>query len=168
MKRLHIHIGVENLDRSIEFYNALFGAQPVKTKTDYAKWMLEDPSVNFAISTRSGKQGVDHLGIQVDQGPELDTLRGRIKEADMSIFDEGETVCCYARSDKSWVKDPSGIAWEAYQTMDDAEFYTADEASDPPSQSGAEPQACCAPQSEPEQSKGSSCCAPAKKKTGCC
>ncbi|NND00971.1 MAG: glyoxalase/bleomycin resistance/dioxygenase family protein, partial [Gammaproteobacteria bacterium] len=113
MKRMHIHIGVENLDQGIEFYNALFGVQPVKTKTDYAKWMLDDPRINFAISTRPGKTGVDHLGLQVDGDDELEELRTRLKSADMSVFDEGETVCCYAHSDKSWVKDPSGIAWEA-------------------------------------------------------
>ena len=125
MKRMHIHVGVENLEQSIAFYSALFAAQPVKTKADYAKWMLDDPHINFAISTRSAKVGVDHLGIQVDEDSELEALRERLKTADMSIFDEGETVCCYARSDKSWVADPSGIAWEAYKTMEDAQLFDA-------------------------------------------
>lgn len=132
MKRMHIHVGVDDLDQSVSFYSALFGAQPVSRKEDYAKWMLEDPSINFAISSRGGKIGIDHLGIQVDQGEELEELRGRLKAADMSLFDEGETVCCYARSDKSWVKDPSGIAWEAYETMGEARFFNSDEDSSAP------------------------------------
>ena len=145
MKRMHIHVGVENLEQSIAFYSALFAAQPVKTKADYAKWMLDDPHINFAISTRSAKVGVDHLGIQVDEDSELEALRDRLKTADMSIFDEGETVCCYARSDKSWVADPSGIAWEAYKTMEDAQLFDA------PGPAGQGE--CCPPASE-EQSAG--------------
>lgn len=125
MKRMHIHVGVEHLDQSIKFYSALFGAQPSKTEVDYAKWMLDDPSLNFAISTRVEQKGVNHFGIQVEQDSELDELRERLKSADLSLFDEGETVCCYARSDKSWVEDPSGIAWEAYKTMGEARFFGA-------------------------------------------
>ena len=143
MRRMHINIGVESLDESIKFYTALFGAKPVKTKSDYAKWMLDDPSVNFAISTRSGKSGLDHLGVQVDSDSELDELRGRLESADMSLYDEGEVVCCYARSDKSWVRDPAGVAWEAYKTMEDVEFfYEGDEAKD---------EACCAPKMPAQQ-----------------
>ncbi len=122
MKRMHIHVGVERLDEGINFYSALFGAQPVKVKDDYAKWMLDDPRINFAISTRAGT-GVDHLGLQVDESTELDAMRERLKQADMTLFDEGETVCCYARSEKSWVKDPAGVAWEAYQTMEDVQLF---------------------------------------------
>ncbi|MBL8054454.1 MAG: VOC family protein, partial [Nitrospira sp.] len=103
MKRLHIHIGVDNIEQAIPFYSALFGTAPVKTKADYAKWLIDDPRVNFAISTRSGKKGVDHLGIQVDDTSELDEVRGRIKSAALPAFGEGETVCCYAKSDKTWV-----------------------------------------------------------------
>lgn len=143
MKRMHINIGVENLDQSIKFYSALFGAEPVKTKIDYAKWMLDEPSVNFAISTRSGKRGLDHLGLQVDSDSELEGLRERLKGADMSLFDEGEIVCCYARSDKSWVKDPAGIAWEAYKTMEDVQFFAEDD--------GAKGEACCAPETTNQQ-----------------
>ena len=126
MKRMHIHVAVENLDQSIQFYNSLFATEPTKTKVDYAKWMLDDPRINFAISTRSGKTGVDHLGLQVDEEAELDEVRERLRKADFSVFDEGETTCCYAISDKSWVKDPSGIAWEAYQTMGDAQIFSSD------------------------------------------
>ena len=122
MKRLHIHVGVDNLENSIEFYSALFGEQPAKIKDDYAKWMLEDPRMNFAISTHV-ENGVDHLGLQVDSADELEAVRERIKAADMSTFDEGETVCCYARAEKTWVQDPSKVAWEAYHTMDDAQVF---------------------------------------------
>jgi catechol 2,3-dioxygenase-like lactoylglutathione lyase family enzyme len=147
MKRMHIHVGVENLDASIKFYSAMFGAQPVKTKPDYAKWMLDDPRVNFAISTRASKQGVDHLGIQAEEESELQELRERMKKADMGVDDEGETTCCYARSDKSWVHDPAGVAWEVYRTMEDAQVFS--EKHEPVAASGA-------------------CCAPEVKSTGCC
>ena len=157
MKRMHIHVGVEALDQSIKFYSALFGAQPVKTKPDYAKWMLDDPRINFAISTRVGKVGVDHLGLQVDDERELEELRERLKSADMSVFDEGEAVCCYAHSDKSWVKDPSGVAWEAYKTMGDAQLFSAsaDEAGE---------SACCTPETKGQPG----CCEPSEKTAGCC
>jgi catechol 2,3-dioxygenase-like lactoylglutathione lyase family enzyme len=125
MKRIHIHMGVEKLDEAIRFYSAMFCAQPVKTKPDYAKWMLDDPRVNFAISTRASKNGVDHLGIQVEENHELEELRERLKTGNLAVFDEGETVCCYANSEKSWVQDPSGIAWEAYRTMDDAQIFSS-------------------------------------------
>ncbi|MEM8560587.1 MAG: ArsI/CadI family heavy metal resistance metalloenzyme [Pseudomonadota bacterium] len=125
MKRMHIHVGVKNLEQSIQFYSALFASEPVKVESDYAKWLLDDPQINFAISTRVIDAGVNHLGLQVDGDEELAELRERMKRADLSLFDEGETVCCYARSDKSWVQDPSGIAWEAYRTMADADSYTA-------------------------------------------
>lgn len=156
MKRLHIHVGVDDLDRSIKFYSALFGAGPVKTKTDYAKWMLDDPNVNFAISTRSGRKGVDHLGLQADEESELDELRERLRSADMATFDEGETVCCYARSDKSWVEDPAGIAWEAYRTMAEAQVFS-DEAA-------AGETACCAPETRGQPG----CCVPAEGAGECC
>jgi catechol 2,3-dioxygenase-like lactoylglutathione lyase family enzyme len=156
MKRIHIHVGVEKLDESIRFYSAIFGAQPVKTKPDYAKWMLEDPRVNFAISTRASKNGIDHLGIQVEENAELEELRARVKAADLAVFDEGSTVCCYARSEKSWVKDPAGIAWEAYRTMEDAQIFSSKEAVDE--------SACCAP----ENGGKSDCCEPSEKTAGCC
>ncbi len=124
MKRFHIHIGVDDLERSINFYSELFGEKPTKVRSDYAKWFLEDPRVNFAISTRVQNSGVDHLGIQVDGDGELDELREKMQLADMSLYDEGEVVCCYSHSDKSWVKDPAGIAWETYQIMGDANVYS--------------------------------------------
>lgn len=156
MKRMHIHVGVENLAQSIKFYNTLFGTEPVKTKTDYAKWMLDDPRINFAISTRSGKAGINHLGLQVEEDRELDELRERLKSADMSVFDEGETLCCYARSDKSWIEDPSGVAWEAYKTMADVQLFSGEAA--------ATEGACCIP----EPTAQSDCGEPSEKTTGCC
>ncbi|HEX7766213.1 MAG TPA: ArsI/CadI family heavy metal resistance metalloenzyme [Nitrospira sp.] len=138
MKRFHIHIGVEKLEEAICFYSALFGATPVKTKPDYAKWMLDDPRVNFAISTRAKKKkGVDHLGIQVEEESELNELRSRLERADMNILEEGTTTCCYARSDKSWVQDPAGIPWETYRTMEDAQFFSES--------AGDADGACCVP-----------------------
>ncbi len=128
MKRFHIHVGVKDLDKSIQFYSTLFGQAPAKLKNDYAKWMLEDPRVNFAISTRVGEDGVDHLGIQVDLDSELTEITERLKNADLGVYSEGETTCCYAESKKAWVQDPAGIAWEAYRTMADVEvFKGADE-----------------------------------------
>ncbi len=155
MKRLHIHVGVDHLDQAITFYSALFGTEPAKAKADYAKWLLDDPCVNFAVSTRSGKTGVDHLGIQVEEDQELGELRARLQGADMSVFDEGETLCCYARSDKSWVEDPAGIAWEAYKTMEEARFYDSNE------ESVEAP--CCAPEpgsaaTETVEETSSGCC----------
>ena len=128
MNRLHLHVGVTDLNKAIAFYTALFGAEPVKTKDDYAKWLLDDPAVNFAISSRSGKTGLDHLGINSETPEELAEIRERLKKADMNCFGEGETVCCYSRSDKTWVEDPAGIAWEAYQNMEDAELFASVEA----------------------------------------
>ena len=155
MKRFHLHIGVENLDESIRFYTALFGAGPTKTKPDYAKWLLDDPHVNFAISTRA-KKGVDHLGIQVEDDSELTEVRDRLRANEMTLTDEGETVCCYARSEKSWVQDPSGIAWEAYKTMEDADVYAE--------QTESTEAACCTP-----ETKGTPhCCEPSEKTVGCC
>jgi catechol 2,3-dioxygenase-like lactoylglutathione lyase family enzyme len=124
MKRLHLHVGVKDLEKSIRFYSTLFGAEPVKVKGDYAKWMLEDPRINFAISTRASAKGVDHLGLQVDAPEELEVLRAQLKAADMATLDEGEIVCCYARSEKSWIQDPDGLAWEAYRTMEDAALFS--------------------------------------------
>lgn len=140
MKRMHIHVGVENIDQSIKFYNALFGEEPVKSKSDYAKWMLEDPRINFAISTRAGIQGVDHLGLQVDEESELEAIRTQLENNNISAFDEGEAVCCYALSEKSWMKDPSGVAWETFHTMGEAQIF-----SDTSSEQNQD-SACCVPE----------------------
>lgn len=149
MKRFHLHVGVKDLNESIQFYSTLFGQKPSKVKDDYAKWMLEDPKVNFAISTRVNTQGLDHLGIQVEEHGELQELTERLKKADLSVYGEGETTCCYAESSKAWVKDPSGIAWETYHTMADAEVFIEKPNAPKPTAS-----ACCAP----KVTAAKSCC----------
>jgi lactoylglutathione lyase len=120
MKRFHVHLNVEHIGKNVAFYTQLFGAEPKVVKPDYAKWMLDDPRVNFAISTVGHGKGVDHLGIQAEDEAELAELKTRGLAADRTLLDEGETVCCYARSEKHWVTDPQGIAWEHFQTLDNA------------------------------------------------
>ena len=124
MKRFHVHAHVQNLQTSIAFYAKMFGAEPTRVESDYAKWMIEDPRINFAISTRSGAPGVDHLGIQADTEAELVELQGRAEAADPALLNEGQTTCCYARSDKHWITDPQGIAWEHFHTLGDIPVFT--------------------------------------------
>ncbi|HEY0202028.1 MAG TPA: ArsI/CadI family heavy metal resistance metalloenzyme [Burkholderiaceae bacterium] len=139
MKRFHVHLHVDDLGRSIGFYSQLFAAQPARVESDYAKWMLDDPPVNFAISTRGGAPGIDHLGIQTDSAEELAALKARAEAADMALLDEGATTCCYARSEKHWVTDPQGIAWEHFQTLGSIPvFHETTQASE-------EASACCMP-----------------------
>jgi len=124
MKRLHVHVGVADLDRSISFYSTLFGAEPVVTKPDYAKWMLEDPRVNFAISAGQHEQaGIQHLGIQAESVDELGQVYGQLRAADRPVLEEGRTTCCYAKSEKSWIADPDGLVWEAFYTDGEATTY---------------------------------------------
>ena len=124
MKRLHVHVGVADLDRSIGFYSTLFGAGPSVRKADYAKWMLDDPRVNFAISAGvEAKHGVRHLGIQAEGTDELSEVYGRLQAADRPVLGEGRTTCCYAKSEKSWIADPDGIVWEAFFTDGEATVY---------------------------------------------
>lgn len=123
MKRLHVHVGVSDLDRSIGFYSTLFGSQPTVVKDDYAKWMLDDPLVNFAISSGNAHKGIEHLGIQVDDKAELADVYGRLKAADRPVLEEGCTTCCYAKSEKSWISDPDGVVWEAFHTTGDSTVY---------------------------------------------
>lgn len=156
MKRFHVHLHVDDLAKSIGFYSKLFAAEPARLEGDYAKWMLEDPPVNFAISTRGSQPGIDHLGIQTDDAAELAALKARAAAADMALLDEGETTCCYARSEKHWVTDPQGIAWEHFHTLGNIPVFN--EASAPvgtqsaccapaaaATAAAAEPAACCAP-----------------------
>ncbi|MEO5973496.1 MAG: ArsI/CadI family heavy metal resistance metalloenzyme, partial [Sphingomicrobium sp.] len=117
MKRLHVHVAVANLDRSIGFYSSLFAAAPTVAKADYAKWMLDDPRVNFTISSDAGgRRGVEHLGIQVEDSGDLQQVYGRLRAADLPVLDEGTTACCYAKSEKRWIADPDGVVWEAFHT----------------------------------------------------
>ncbi|MDP3634794.1 ArsI/CadI family heavy metal resistance metalloenzyme [Phenylobacterium sp.] len=128
MKRIHLHVSVPDLAQSIQFYETLFGAPASVVKDDYAKWMLDDPRVNFAISQRARAGGVDHVGIQVDSTVELAELATRLKAAGAVTFDQEATTCCYAKSDKSWVSDPSGLRWETFHTFGEATRYGEDEA----------------------------------------
>jgi catechol 2,3-dioxygenase-like lactoylglutathione lyase family enzyme len=158
MKRFHVHLHVDDLATSIGFYSKLFAAEPARREGDYAKWMLDDPPVNFAISTRGAKAGIDHLGIQTDDAAELTTLKARAESADMALLDEGTTTCCYARSEKHWVTDPQGIAWEHFHTLGSIPVFN--EAARP----AAAQSACCAPSATVEAAAAatepSACCAP--------
>jgi hypothetical protein len=163
MKRLHLHISVDDLTQSIQF-SILFAAEPAVTKSDYAKWMLDDPRMNFAISTSSGESGLDHLGIQVETPDELQEVYGRLRQADRPMLEEGATTCCYAQSEKSWITDPQGVSWETFLTTGESTVYgdsadlgairtTAATCRAPETPQGA----CCAP--KPELAATAACCA---------
>jgi catechol 2,3-dioxygenase-like lactoylglutathione lyase family enzyme len=123
MKRLHVHVSVEDVAQSVRFYSTLFAAEPTVMKPDYAKWMLDDPRVNFAISTRGGGAGLDHFGIQVETPDELREVHDRLRKANRPVLDESAAVCCYAKSEKSWIADPQGMAWEAFLTKGESTVY---------------------------------------------
>jgi len=125
MKRLHVHVAVDDLDKAIGFYSTLFASEPSVVKTDYAKWMLEDPRVNFAISNRGARTGLNHLGIQVENESELAEVYSRLQKADGPVLEEGKTTCCYARSEKTWIVDPQGVPWEAFLTTGESAVYGA-------------------------------------------
>lgn len=144
MKRLHVHVGVDDLTQSIGFYSTLFGAEPTVTKDDYAKWMLDDPRVNFAISSGNAHKGVEHLGIQVESEGELQEVYDRLKSADRPVLEEGATTCCYAKSEKSWIADPQGVVWEAFFTNGEATVYGDSPELSALSANAAEAN-CCAP-----------------------
>lgn len=123
MKRLHVNVSVDDLAHSIRFYNTLFAAEPAVIKSDYAKWMLDDPRVYFAISTRGAERGLDHFGIQVETQDELQDVYGRLREADRPVLEEGATSCCYAKSEMAWVGDPQGLSWEVFLTTGESTVY---------------------------------------------
>jgi catechol 2,3-dioxygenase-like lactoylglutathione lyase family enzyme len=161
MKRFHIHAHVADLDASIAFYSKMFASEPTRVEGDYAKWMLADPHINFAISTRGSKLGVDHLGIQTDTEEELAALKAQAQAADMTLLDVGETTCCYARSDKYWVTDPQGIAWEQFHTLGNIPVFSE------PTSAGQETSAACCAGNAPrgkaiaipvKGAAGASCC----------
>ncbi len=146
MKRLHVHVGVADLDKSIDFYSHLFAAAPTVRKNDYAKWMLEDPRVNFAISSRPDGGGVRHLGIQVESADELAEVYDRLKKAGGPVFEEGRTTCCYAKSEKSWITDPQGVSWETFLTTGESTTYGGGvESAAPESHAATKPAQCCSP-----------------------
>jgi len=143
MKRFHMHMAVEDIERNVKFYSTLFGAEPTVRKPDYAKWMLDDPRVNFAISKRGAEPGLDHVGIQVDNETELADIHSRLARADQDMLGQQGTSCCYAKSNKYWVQDPQGVAWEAYQTLGEVPVFGDGTLA---SQSAAgHKAACCAP-----------------------
>ena len=150
MKRFHVHVAVPNLIDSIRFYSTMFGSEPTLVKSDYAKWMLDDPRVNFAISQRSTRSGVNHLGLQVDTDDELQDLHTRLRSAEANVAEEKNTSCCYARSDKYWVTDPAGVPWESFHNLGSVEFY--DDKTEANKQSG-----CCSPAQQTNAEK-SACC----------
>lgn len=160
MKRFHVHVSVDDLAASIRFYSAVFASTPTVQKPDYAKWMLDDPRINFAISQRGAPVGVDHLGIQVDSAEELAGLHAQLQAAELASVAESGT-CCYAESNKHWTTDPSGIAWESYHTLADAPTFNGQ----PDAQVSAS--ACCAPAAEPVRFtvRPKTSCAPG---SGCC
>ena len=146
MKRLHVHVSVRDLEQSIRFYSALFAAQPAVRKPDYAKWMLDDPRVNFAISTRAGRDsGIDHLGIQAENEQELEDLGSRLAQADVAVTAQKGASCCYAKSDKYWTLDPQGIAWESFHTLDSVPTYGGDRRSSAMELKSVGKAACCGP-----------------------
>ena len=155
--RFHVHLHVNNLEATIAFYSKLFACEPVRVEADYAKWMLEDPRVNFAISTRSNATGVDHLGLQADEPEELALLKSRAHDADMVLLDQGETNCCYARSEKHWVTDPQGVAWEHFHTLENIPVFGQSAG-----RGGSSEKVCCAA-SHPVRSAS-----PSKKDTSTC
>jgi len=143
MKRLHVHVAVNDLAQSLRFYSALFAAEPTVKKDDYAKWQLDDPRVNFAISTRGKAAGLDHLGIQAENDAELEDLASRLAQADVAVMPQKSAACCYAKSDKYWTLDPQGVAWESFHTLDSIPVFGSDTASMPQERTAA----CCAPAS---------------------
>jgi catechol 2,3-dioxygenase-like lactoylglutathione lyase family enzyme len=160
MKRFHVHVSVDDLEANIRFYSSVFGAAPAVVERDYAKWMLEDPRVNFAISKRGARAGLDHLGLQVDSDEELATLREQVAQADIAALDQTGAACCYAKSDKYWITDPQGIAWETFHTLDAIPVFGED------TRIGAAVRgesACCAPVEKPSRipakvATGGNCC----------
>ena len=150
MKRLHVHVSVENIDQSIPFYSTLFAAEPIVSKPDYAKWMLEDPRTNFAISMRGRAFGLDHLGIQVETNDELQEVYSRLQAADRPVLEEGSTTCCYAQSEKSWISDPQGLPWETFLTTGESTVYgdSADLGAIRTANSTPKAGACCSPAKE--------------------
>lgn len=164
MKRMHVHIRVADLAYNLSFYSALFNAEPTVVKNDYAKWMLEDPRINFAISSRTNETGLDHLGFQVDSAEELHEMNSRLAKAELPIETEEGAACCYAKSNKHWTVDPQGIAWESYQTLDTIPTFNEKE-----EQQGIAAVCCTpAPVATTVKPKAAACCAPSLNKSSRC
>jgi catechol 2,3-dioxygenase-like lactoylglutathione lyase family enzyme len=159
MKRFHVHVAVSDLSKSIAFYSAIFAQQPTVVKTDYAKWMLEDPRINFAISNRGHAPGVNHLGLQAEDDAELEAIHANLQKADTTVLPEKGAHCCYAKSDKYWVTDPQGIAWESFHSLGSVPLYGEEHQIAPVAQGSAAPTGCCVPKAETQApAKGAACC----------
>jgi catechol 2,3-dioxygenase-like lactoylglutathione lyase family enzyme len=156
MKRFHVHVAVDDLDKSIAFYSAMFGADPSVVKPDYAKWMLEDPRVNFAISNRGQTPGVNHLGMQAEDDAELETIHANLQRAGSVVVPEKGVHCCYAESDKYWVTDPQGVAWESFRSLGSIPLFGSEDA-----QLAQQASLCGS-----SETTASSCCAPGEAKPG--
>ena len=159
MNRFHVHVSVDDLAANIRFYSTVFGVAPSVEKPDYAKWMLEDPRVNFAISQRGLKAGIDHLGLQLESDEELSAQRAQVERAQIAALDQKDASCCYARSDKYWITDPQGIAWETFRTLDTIPVYGSTERGQ--AQRAGSNASCCAPaaaQVTIEPAKSGACC----------
>ena len=165
MKRFHVNMTVADLDRSVAFYSRLFAAEPSVQRPDYAKWMLEDPRINFAITTRGKAPGIDHVGFQVEDGEELAEVRTRLEAADAPILDQADTVCCYARSKKAWIDDPDGLSWETFLSLGAETYYGTDDLDMDAGACCARPEAATAIEAEPAANADAGCCAPS---SSCC
>jgi len=158
MKRFHAHVRVNDLESSVRFYSTLFGTEPAVLKSDYAKWMLDDPRVNFAITAGSTATGLDHLGLQVESDEDLAIIAGRLDAAGQSVVKQEDAACCYARGNKGWVSDPTGISWETFHTFGENTVYANDIAPRPVAAEPRDADACCAP----APSSTSACCSGSK------
>lgn len=162
MKRFHVHVAVERLDESLRFYSTLFGSGPTVSRPDYAKWMLDDPCINFAISQRDRTAGINHLGLQVETAEELAAMRSQLESADAALVEQTGVACCYARSDKHWVTDPSGIAWETFRSLGQVPMYGDD------TRAANGDAACCVPLAAVVEGESSTCCVPTSDAPGAC
>ena len=159
MKRFHVHVAVSDLSKSIAFYSAMFGEQPAVLKADYAKWMLEDPRINFAISNRGHAPGVNHLGLQAEDDAELEAIHANLERADTTVLPEKGAHCCYAKSDKYWVTDPQGIAWESFRSLGSVPLYGEEHEAAPDPAGSDRATGCCVPTAASQPTaKGTVCC----------
>jgi predicted enzyme related to lactoylglutathione lyase len=161
MKRFHVHVAVKDLQQSVRFYSSMFGTEPTVVKPDYAKWMLEDPRVNFAISQRDQALGVNHLGVQAETDEELEAIHAKLQEADGTVVAEKGVHCCYAKSDKYWVTDPQGVAWESFRSLGTVPFYGEENHPQQASCGSSESSGCCSPQAQARTEPVAACCGPA-------
>ena len=158
MKRFHINLTVSNLDKSVAFYSTLFGVEPSVQHGDYAKWLVDDPRLNFAISTRGDKTGVDHIGLQVEDQAELASVRERLEKSEGEIYDQGDVTCCYANSSKAWIHDPDGVAWETFLTRGQASTYGDGVREEGARLARSDKAGCCGGSSEKKAGEKNACC----------